>query len=131
MPPPPFPGGTAFDWRAIVAGQKFISIKATTGECSVDPWFARDLAGARSVDLIRTAYHYFTAGQDGASQADHFLRVTRAQGLSWRNAYEPPPVLDLEECIRDGKRLQLAEVQKFLARVTQVSGVQPTIYTQK
>lgn len=123
--------GKAFDWSAIAGSQKFISLKATQGTKFVDPWFARDLAGAKSVKLIRTAYHFFTAGEDGTAQADHFLRATGAQGLTGRGAYELPLALDLEECTRGGKQLQLIEVQKFLARVTQVTGVNPTIYTRK
>lgn len=94
------PGNKPFDWKKLAAsGQKFVSIKATQGSRTgyVDPWFIRDLAGARSVHMIHTAYHYFEHDQDGVAQADHFLRTVRRAGLTGAHRYELPLELDLEE----------------------------------
>ncbi|MGH3240243.1 MAG: glycoside hydrolase family 25 protein, partial [Spirillospora sp.] len=128
------PGNKPFDWKKLAAsGQKFISIKATEGSRTryVDPWFTRDLAGARRVHMIRTAYHYFAHEQDGVAQADHFLRTVRKQGLTGAHAYELPLEVDLEgRCGAAPSALQ-ARVLAFLRRVKSVTGVEPTIYTQK
>ncbi|MGW6916385.1 glycoside hydrolase family 25 protein [Kitasatospora sp. NPDC054939] len=121
-----------FDWPAVVrGGQSFVMLKATQGTGFTDGWFARDLAGARSVDLIRSGYHYFTADKGGAAQADHFLGVLRREGFTGTQPGELPPVLDLEECERDGHRLRLAEVKAFVERVEKVSGTSPIVYTRR
>ncbi|MFG3054029.1 glycoside hydrolase family 25 protein [Kitasatospora sp. NPDC048239] len=122
----------AFDWPAIArSGQSFAMLKATQGTGFTDGWFARDLAGARSVDLIRSGYHYFTADQDGAAQADHFLDVLHREGFTGTHPGELPPVLDLEQCRSGGHRLQLGQVKAFIARVEQATGAAPIVYTRK
>ncbi|MFJ3792721.1 glycoside hydrolase family 25 protein [Kitasatospora sp. NPDC090091] len=122
----------AFDWPAIArSGQSFVMLKATQGTGFTDDWFGRDLAGARSVDLVRTGYHYFTADQGGTAQADHFLDVLHREGFSGTRPGELPPVLDLEQCRSDGHRLQLGQVKAFLQRVQQATGATPIVYTRK
>ncbi|WP_405364709.1 glycoside hydrolase family 25 protein [Kitasatospora sp. NBC_00039] len=122
----------AFDWPAIArSGQSFVMLKATQGTGFTDGWFARDLAGARSVDLIRTGYHYFTADEDGSAQADHFLDVLHHEGFTGTKPGELPPVLDLEQCEKAGHRLQLGQVKAFLQQVRKVTGAAPIIYTRK
>ncbi|WP_354644665.1 glycoside hydrolase family 25 protein [Kitasatospora camelliae] len=122
----------AFDWKAIAgSGQSFVMLKATQGTGFTDGWFARDLAGARSVGLIHTGYHYFTADQDGTAQADHFLDVLHREHFSGTAPGELPPVLDLEQCEKAGHRLQLGQVKAFLQRVRQVTGTDPIVYTRR
>ncbi|MFI1360944.1 glycoside hydrolase family 25 protein [Streptomyces sp. NPDC020898] len=126
------PGGKAIDWAAVSrSGQKFVSIKASEGSRTVSPWFVRDLAGARKVNLIRTAYHYFDPEQDGRLQADHFLRTVRGQNLDGTHAYELPLELDLEGPCRVGPGALESRVLAFLKRVNEVTGEAPTLYTQK
>ncbi|MEU6238197.1 glycoside hydrolase family 25 protein [Kitasatospora sp. NPDC047058] len=122
----------AFDWKAIAgSGQSFAMLKATQGTGFTDGWFARDLAGARSAGLIRTGYHYFTADQDGAAQADHFLDVLHRENFTGTAPGELPPVLDLEQCEKAGHRLRLGQVKAFLQRVRQVTGADPIVYTRR
>ncbi|GHF83084.1 glycosyl hydrolase [Kitasatospora xanthocidica] len=125
-------GDQAYDWPAIArGGQSFVYLKATDGLTFDDGWFTRDLAGARSVNLIHGAYHFFRPDSDGTAQADHFLDVTRRAGHTGTKAGELPPALDLEQCTRDGHRLQLAQVKAFLKRVEQATGTAPIVYTRR
>ncbi|MGW7448031.1 glycoside hydrolase family 25 protein [Kitasatospora sp. NPDC054795] len=125
-------GEQAYDWPAIArGGQSFVYLKATEGLTFDDGWFTRDLAGARSVNLAHGAYHYFKPDKDGAAQADHFLDVLRRAGHSGGRAGELPPAVDVEECGRDGHRLQLAQLKTFLQRVQQAAGTAPVLYTRR
>lgn len=66
------PNGEAIDWPAVKgAGHSFAFVKATEGTGYVNPYFATDLAGARSAGLAVGAYLFLDPG-DGAAQADHF-----------------------------------------------------------
>ncbi|GAA4950127.1 lysozyme [Nonomuraea thailandensis] len=128
------PGEQPIDWRALAAsGQKFVSIKATEGHRSkwVNPWFARDLAGARRVRLIRTAYHYFLHHQDGVAQADHFLSTVRGHGLDGTHPYELPLEVDVEGACGAEPAVLVKRVLAFIGRVESVTGVAPTVYTQR
>ncbi|GAA2207673.1 hypothetical protein GCM10009850_031310 [Nonomuraea monospora] len=130
----------AIDWRAVAAaGQRFVSIKATEGHRTkwVNDWFVRDLAGARGAKLIHTAYHYFVHGQDGVAQADHFLATVRGQGLDGTHPYELPLEVDIE--VQEGGKpacgaapaALVRQALAFIGRVKSVTGVAPTVYTQR
>ncbi|MBP0451010.1 glycoside hydrolase family 25 protein [Kitasatospora sp. RG8] len=124
-------GDKAYDWPAVVrGGQSFVYLKATEGLTFDDGWFGRDIAGARSVDLVHGAYHFFKPDKDGTAQADHFLDVLRREGLTGAGPGELPPALDLEECGKDG-RIPLGQVKAFLQRVRQVTGTAPVVYTRR
>ncbi|MFE2215098.1 glycoside hydrolase family 25 protein [Streptomyces canus] len=126
------PGGKPIDWGKVSrSGQKFVSIKASEGTHTVSPWFVRDLAGARGVRMIHTAYHYFDPAQDGRLQADHFLRTVHGQTLNGRHPYELPLELDLEGPCKVGPGAFESRVLAFLWRVQQVTGAAPTVYTQR
>ncbi|MER6958213.1 glycoside hydrolase family 25 protein [Streptomyces sp. NPDC000618] len=130
------PHGKPINWGQVSrSGQKFVVVKATQGSHSVSPWFARDLAGARSVKLIHTAYHYFEHGQDGVAQADHFLRTVGK--LNGKHPYELPLVLDVERQEKGkpacgaGPGALTSRVLAFLNRVEEKTGISPTLYSQK
>ncbi|WP_202638129.1 glycoside hydrolase family 25 protein [Bailinhaonella thermotolerans] len=124
--------GLPFDWEEVVrSGQSFAIMKATQGTRYVDPWFARDIAGARRVGLIHGAYHYFTADAPGRAQADHFLRVLRRNGFTGTRAHQLPAEVDVEQCYANGRRLRLSEVTAFLNRIREVTGRHATLYTRK
>ncbi|MFI9787020.1 glycoside hydrolase family 25 protein [Kitasatospora sp. NPDC051984] len=125
-------GEKAYDWPAIAHdGQQFVWLKATEGTGTVDNWFTRDLAGARSANLIHGAYHYFRPDQDGAAQADHFLDTLRGAGHTGTKPGELPPAVDVEACTRDGHRLQPAQLGAFLRRVEHATGSAPAVYTRR
>ncbi|MEU6377037.1 glycoside hydrolase family 25 protein [Streptomyces sp. NPDC046909] len=132
------PDDKPIDWAALSrGGQKFVSVKATEGSRTVSPWFVRDLAGARGVKLIHTAYHYFEHDQDGKVQADHFLKTVRAQKLDGTHPYELPLELDVERQRRGkpacgaGPGALTSRVLAFLQRVEERTGVAPMVYTQR
>ncbi|MFF4060560.1 glycoside hydrolase family 25 protein [Streptomyces sp. NPDC001668] len=126
------PGNKAIDWgRVSRSGQKFVSVKATEGTRTVSPWFVRDLAGARSVRMIHTAYHYFDPAQDGRLQADHFLSTVGRQHLDGHQPYQLPLELDLEGPCKVGPGAFESRVLAFLNRVEAATGVEPVVYTQR
>ncbi|PSM37277.1 hypothetical protein C6Y14_43225 [Streptomyces dioscori] len=132
------PGNKSIDWVQVSrSGQKFAVIKATQGSRSVSPWFVRDLAGARSMRLIHTAYHYFEHGQGGAAQAQHFLETVRVQKLNGTLPYQLPLVLDVERQEKGkpacgaGPGALASRVLDFLNTVEKETGVSPTLYSQK
>lgn len=124
-------GGRPFDWRVLAAHEQFISVKATTGEHTEDPWLGRDLAGAASVGMIRTAFHWLDASEPGATQADFFLRTLHKYGFTGTHPGELPPELDVEECIKDGHHLTVRQVTDFMERVRAETGETPTLYVQR
>ncbi|MEU4467415.1 glycoside hydrolase family 25 protein [Streptomyces sp. NPDC024017] len=132
------PGNKPINWGQVSrSGQKFAIVKATQGSRSVSPWFARDLAGARSVKLIHTAYHYFEHGQGGAAQAEHFLKTVQQQNLNGTRPYQLPLVLDVERQEKGkpacgaGPGALTSRVLDFLNTVEKKTGVSPTLYSQK
>ncbi|MFI2207726.1 glycoside hydrolase family 25 protein [Streptomyces sp. NPDC020192] len=124
-------GGRPFDWTALAAHEQFISIKATQGEHHEDPWLGRDLAGAASVGLIRTAYHYLDASESGTSQAEFFLKTIHKYGFTGTHPGELAPELDMEQCVQDGHHLTVQQVTDFMDRVRAETGETPTLYARR
>ena len=105
------------------AGCAFAFAKATEGTSVVDPTFAANWNGMKEAGLVRGAYHFFRAEQDGVQQAEHFLQVCRIE------PGDLPPVIDIE--LNDGitgSRL-IAGVGNWIDTVAQATGTTPMIYT--
>ncbi|GHF85796.1 GH25 family lysozyme [Streptomyces thermodiastaticus] len=124
--------GSAIDWNRVrSSGQQFAFIKATEGADVQDPWFSRDLRGARQAGLPHGPYHFY-GRTPAADQARNFLTTVKAAGYTGKAAGELPPVLDLEET--GGKcpaNFSTAGVRTFLNTVTSQLGVKPIVYTTK
>jgi lysozyme len=69
----------------------FVYIKATEGISYVDPFFTKNLRGARLHKIPAGAYHFFRFGKKGEDQARNFLKNSALKEL------DLPPVLDVEE----------------------------------
>lgn len=80
--------------RLADAGVKFVYIKASQGSRFRDPRFNENWRGAADAGVVRGAYHFLSAGIDGAVQARSYLAlIAKAGGLA---ANDLTPVLDLE-----------------------------------
>jgi lysozyme len=116
------------NWSKVkAAGIRFVIAKATQGNATVDPQYARNRARLRAKRLPFTAYHYAvpdaTPG-DAVSEADHFVGTAQLDG---RNLL---PVLDLELHNDLGPDELSAWAREWLARVEERLGVKAIIYTK-
>ncbi len=123
------PSGRAIDWAKVhSAGLGFAFVKATEGHTYTNPYFNNDYPAAASAGLIRSAYHYPRPALPVSSarqQADYFVSVV---GSSWQKG-DLPTTLDMEESGGLGSADLVSWAKTFLARVTQLTGRPPIIYT--
>ena len=115
------------DWPLVKSkGIRFCIIKATEGTSFVSGAYASQWDGAKSVGILRGAYHFLRAAQDGAKQADFFLSKVKVEDG------DLPPVLDIEEANNAGATRQqfIGNSQKWLERVEQLTGRIPIIYSR-
>lgn len=114
----------AVNWAEVRgAGCAFAFAKATESTSIVDPEFATNWNGIKAAGLVRGAYHFFRAEQDGVAQATHFLQTVQLE------TGDLPPVIDIE--LNDGvtgSRL-IAGVGNWIDTVAQATGMTPLIYT--
>ena len=108
-------------------GIKFAFIKATEGRASKAATFKDKWQKAKSVGILRGAYHFFRPSRTGEEQADNFLdALSGAGGLG---ANDIAPVLDIE--VKDG--VSSPEIRKqsliWLSKVEAAIGRRPIIYT--
>jgi len=113
------------DWpRVKLAGTSFVLVKATQGTSGIDDKFASHWAGAKSVGLLRGAYHFYQPTVNPVEQAQKFFnKIASDPG-------ELPPVFDIETTggvgpagLRDGAAQWLQEVERLLGR-------RPILYTR-
>jgi lysozyme len=128
------------EWPKIAgAGVKFVYIKAGQGTNFRDPRFSVNWRAAAGAGLVRGAYHFLAAGQDGAQQARSYLAlVAKAGGFA---AGDLAPVLDIEwDFVKVGTVKvdlwsnvpadQIAKAAKdWLETVHAATGRRPLIYT--
>lgn len=82
--------GDKIDWQAMkAAGVLFVYIKATQGIAHKDPRFTANMAGAKSVGLLRGPYH-FVENTDASKQFSLFTKVIESYD------FELPPAMDCE-----------------------------------
>ena len=111
-------------------GVEFAYIKATEGSSHVDKSFADKWASVKEAGLPAGAYHYFSYGSSGTTQAENFIKaVGDLEGrlipavdmeLTVEEVYNPPEV---DEVVRG--------LKAFLAVVEEKYKVKPLIYAQK
>ncbi len=94
--------------------------KATQGETVVDPMYVTNRGNAQAAGLLWGAYHFGT-GDDGASQAEHFLQTVGA----FENTLL---VLDFEQN-PGGSSMSLQQARDFVTHVNQVTGRFPGLYS--
>ena len=124
------------NWSSVRAsGARFAYVKATEGTGYRSASFGAQYTGARSVGLLRGAYHFGRPDvSDGAAQARFFV----ANGGGWSpDGVTMPPVLDIEDNPYAGLNRcwgatpgQLATwVRDFTRTVYRLTNKQAMIYT--
>lgn len=73
--------GAAFDWAPYKGRISFAGIKITEGTTFADADALRNMAQARSIGVVRMAYHFLHPGESAQAQAAFFLQHARAAGL--------------------------------------------------
>ncbi len=120
------------NWTEVSgAGIAFVFIKATQGETYVDANFKTNWTQAKEQGLSQGAYHFFCPGQDGKTQAAHFLNNVDLSDA------ELSPVVDIETLDATGcpdatgvpSPEIISELQAWLTAVQDGTGKTPMIYT--
>ncbi len=115
----------AIDWNAVHAsGRAFGIARVSDGTQHVDPTFAANYAGMKSVGMVRGSYQFFRASQDPIAQADLLLSRIGTLGPG-----DLAPMLDVE--VTDGQSNALidARIATWVAHVKAATGRDPLIYT--
>ncbi|MFI9805489.1 lysozyme [Streptomyces sp. NPDC052301] len=124
------------DWPAArTEGARFVYVKATESTDYRNPYFHRQYTGARTVGLIRGAYHFALPDRSsGARQAAYFVR----HGGDWRaDGWTLPPALDIEDnpysreltCYGLGQGRMVRWIRSFSDEIERETGRRPVIYT--
>ena len=124
------------DWKQVAgAGFQFAFIKATDGlptakDSGVEPFYVSNTQGARAAGLIIYPYHFFRPMEDGATQANHFLDVTRNPDSMMLDIEYIGGTISVEEWAAISPDVRVARVQAFLARMKE-TGITVIIYTTR
>lgn len=110
---------------ASYAKDGFAFAKATEGTTFTDGQFARNWSQIKSHGLVRGAYHFGHPKNSATAEADHFLKVVRAQGLHDGDLL----ALDLEA--NDGRSASSVAswARAWCQHVHSATGVKPIVYT--
>lgn len=102
----------------------FIFIRSTMGERKVDKRFKENWAGAKRINKLRGAYHYFRPNENSVKQAENFIRVVNLQ------PGDLPPVLDIEEHPRNQSMENLKiGLKRWLDIIEKHYNVRPILYS--
>ncbi|MDQ1723178.1 MAG: lysozyme [Frankiaceae bacterium] len=126
------PNNHAINWGSVRnAGHDFVIIKATESTDYVNPYFAGDAAGARSVGMMVGAYDFARPSKpitaSAVAEARHYVDVVG----STSQPGTLPPVLDLEQTGGLTDAELIAWTHTWLDTVTGLTGRMPIIYTYK
>jgi len=117
----------AIDWPQVAgSGKRFVIMKATQGQSFLDPMYAANHAGARSVGLAVGAYHFATPSSD---PNDPLLEADWYVANAGLLPGDLVPALDLEQTGGLSPSALQAWVGAWLAEVYARLGVRPMIYT--
>ena len=117
------------NWKEVVnmnthgIGIRFCFIKASEGISLTDDRFAGNWQNAKKAGISRGAFHYFTAGIDGALQAKKFLSIVPLE------KGDLTPVVDIEEANGLSRNALVRSLSDWLRVVEQRCGKKPIIYT--
>ena len=117
-------------------GARFAYVKASEGTTYLSPTFTSQYSGARSVGMMRGAYHFALPSiSTGAVQADYFVN----NGGGWSpDGMTMPPLLDIEynpysslgnTCYNMSASSMVKWIRDFSNRVLSRTGRLPMIYT--
>ncbi len=123
------PNGAKIDWRQVRnAGASFAYVKATEGTTYTNPYYADDVARARSAGLAAGAYAFARPAlplSTAIDQANFFLRRIGDQ----RRTLSLPPALDLEASGGLSRGDLTAWAQLWLDEVRARTGRTPVLYS--
>lgn len=112
------------EWSEVAASGKHLAIvKATEGLDDPDTEFAANWQALATQDMVRGAYHFFIAHDDGKAQAEFFLSTVSLK------AGDLLPVLDAESMGDATAEQTVAGIQQWLDTVEAAVGRKPIIYT--
>jgi len=110
------------DWAAVRNDGVAIAVPKASQASFKDNLFAKHWAGAKSVGLVRGAYHFFTADSPGMVQLDAY---SKALG---DDPGDLPPILDIEGKTNNPAKLA-EEAYVWLTEAEKRFGKRPLIYT--
>jgi lysozyme len=111
---------SSVDFGALAAGGiAGVIHKATQGTSETDPTYAQRRGAALAAGLLWGAYHFGT-GDDGVTQAQHFLDVAQPDAGTLL-------VLDFEEN-PGGSSMSLDQARDFVTHVESLTGRAPGLY---
>lgn len=119
------------NWAKVRAqGYRFVYVRASYGvdnkQTLMDTMFPSHWAGSKAGGMLRGAYHYLKAAQDGTKQATEFLKIVKPeQG-------DLPPALDLEQYFNETatNKQFMDNAEAFLSKVKQETGITPIVYSR-
>lgn len=112
------------DWsKAAASGIKFAFVRASDG-FHHDTCFAKNWSGTQAAGVLRGAYQYFRAGEDGAAQANDFMDIVTAAG-----AGDLAPVADVETLDGVSASTLATQLAAWMSVVQSRGGGTPIIYT--
>lgn len=114
------------DWKRVKGAKiGFVYIKATEGASYTDPYFAKNIAGARAAGLPVGVYHFFRMTSSAQEQFNHFKRTVGSRKM------DLIPMIDIE--VADG--CTKAQIQKrldaLIALFKREYGCAPMIYSSQ
>lgn len=113
------------NWRKVADSRKvkFVYVKATEGMSIQDPFYRKNIDGARDAGLLVGSYHLYSSKTTAYQQFDNFKKVVK------KKEQDLVPVLDIEavHC----KNLNIERVDKLLELMEREYGVKPIIYTSQ
>ena len=117
------------DWNRVrVAGIRFTYIKATEGADFTDAEFSKNWSGSGAAGIVHGAYHFFTLGISGESQAANFISRVPIE----ENALAPAIDLEFSGYNRN-RRPPSDEFQRELSifwdAIVEHYGKVPVVYT--
>jgi lysozyme len=116
------------NWTAVKAqGHSFAFARISDGVAHSDTQFAANWQGMKAAGLTRGAYQFFRSNQDPVAQAD--LVVAKLQAAGGIEAGDLPVVLDLESTDGQTNATVVAKAKQWLARVEELTGKRPLVYT--
>ncbi len=111
-------------------GIEFVYIKATEGSSHVDTSFEEKWAAAREAELVAGAYHYFSYGSSGVTQAENFIKTVG--DLTGRLIPAIDMELTTEEVANPPEKDDVVRgLKAFLAIVEEEYKVKPLIYARQ
>ena len=119
------------NWAKIrEQGFRFVFIRSSYGvdnkKIVKDTMFDSHWAGAKAAGLIRGAYHYLKAKEDGKAQAVEVLKIVHLE------TGDLPIALDLEEYYNDGatNKQFMDNANAFLSHIKSETGRNPFVYSR-